>query len=1114
MTLRGLYDACNGHGQGASSAGALRLCRQTHWFTVNADFDPRTGETLPQSLSVFLSKIAQQETGKILQDRLWRITEHARASVEHLFRALNESPRREQALLPIHAVRELDANSFIKLSNRPGRNIREKLAGRPYLQAVRRFQSVDIPENRLLKAFVIRLSELLELRHDCLGEEEDEILPKIRNWLLADEAQSIAGWDNLPPNNTLLSHRDYRRIWDAWRRLQTLDEDITNDLSNIEERAKTMDLWIKYGKMYSDGKHLFADMPVFFNYDKFEIRPWLSPLLFREIPNKISRSPAVKKINTPVCIDLTAPHPCCAVPDYNYLQVLEQVLEETFIWQQWKRGGESVDIELFTSDAACLHPDATTISSVGLFFSKDNTLEHLDRAAKTFTEKLREIFGNTTFIWLVPDFLNDWEIEITRRNINACFPQAEPLPRSVAAVFEQVDYSKIKNSGFSVVVVDSIGGKICATKLIARIDEGLKERLPETNGYYWERCPPVIISDRETEDAETKKYEIITVDTEGNWHNKETADAHEFVDPNTLKTNKSVGQFAFCINLKTSPVAGGIRLHGLQQRSAGIPLWRDHIPELSIKARVAGIYKRFCLVGKTVTIRPLRGAAVPIEIPESFTLPAGKPFYQFPLYQGENDEELGFSARLDSPAFPLKEDTVYKLNLTFEYGADEPYKLIFIPLDKSFPPVRAAWRRAEEAAITDAPAPEYPKPLSWDELRHWIDIQKHEIDLLAWLADSLTRLNELIPSPSRYALTLSSHWRQKNDKNGKKYWFTFAASELGQCYCNSKCLIDSFGENPNESFPAGTKLFGNIKSKPDGRMEASDISATEDIDISRLISFRKKSLQNRMSLIWSDNRSLCDMDVPSEFKHRFNELISLLLRRLPKEILMKKFYFLLACMHKDAPEECVQWIAEQVETNPIQDPQLIGFSLGDISREWQQNLFKKLVSKPDFSSIRVFAYAVWREEHFVEKFSLPELQSILNELNTQLSRIRPCPPKKSETDKWTIRNWARTIAEPLELLLGLLRTRASSDPEIKMLLQPRQKITRELAKQVERVTGIVVQSNVIIFSRVRLINIEKPEGDRTPDLLYALRLYLTGDDGANAICITGVSDNETEQGDE
>jgi predicted component of viral defense system (DUF524 family) len=137
----------------------------------------------------------------------------------------------------VHAVRELDANSFIKLSNRPGRTIREKLAGKPYMQAVRRFQSVDLPENRLLKALVRHLAELLELRRDCLGHE-DEILPKIQTWLRSEEVQAIGNWNNLPPNNTLLAHRDYRRVWDAWRWLQSLDDDLAGDLAQLEARDK------------------------------------------------------------------------------------------------------------------------------------------------------------------------------------------------------------------------------------------------------------------------------------------------------------------------------------------------------------------------------------------------------------------------------------------------------------------------------------------------------------------------------------------------------------------------------------------------------------------------------------------------------------------------------------------------------------------------------------------------------------------------------------------------------------------------------------------------------------------------------------------------------------
>ncbi len=221
---------------------ARALLGQLDWFCRNAEFDPKTGLALPQALTTFLAKVAQPALDIVVLDRLWRIAEHSRASVERLFRSLNENPRRDHALMPVHAVRELDANSFVKLSNRPGRTIREKLAGKPYMQAVRRFQSIDLPENRLLKEFVSRLAELLELRRDYLSHEDD-LLPKIQSWLLSDDARSINSWDNLPPNNTLLSHRDYRRVWDAWRWLQSLEDDVANDLAQLEARDKAF--WSK-----------------------------------------------------------------------------------------------------------------------------------------------------------------------------------------------------------------------------------------------------------------------------------------------------------------------------------------------------------------------------------------------------------------------------------------------------------------------------------------------------------------------------------------------------------------------------------------------------------------------------------------------------------------------------------------------------------------------------------------------------------------------------------------------------------------------------------------------------------------------------------------------------
>lgn len=1006
-------------GQGGDSEHTHSVLTQAHWFASHADFDPKTGEALPQELTTFLAKLAKPVPAVPLRDRVWRITEHARPAVERLMQTLNETPRREHALLPVRSVRELDAGSFIKLSNRPGRTIREKLAGKPYLQAVRRFQSIDLPENRLLKAFLTRLVELLEFRRDYLGEQEDELVPRGHSWLLSDEGKAIGRWENLPPNNTLLAHRDYRRIWDAWRWMQTLDDDIAQDFAQLDAREETMQFWMDLGQMYRKGEHLFADMPVLFDYDVFTIRTWSPEPIVRKAARTIHRSTPKRAVAQAVCLDLAEVRPRFADSPTG-----SQALTETYLWQQWKNDSDTIDIALFKSDAAFLHPDATTIALPDLFFTDDSIPDHLrDRAARAFASQLRDTFTHDTLIWLVPDALNDFELDIIRRNLNARFPGSEPLPRAIAALFEQVDYARVTRDGYSVVVLDTLGGITCATKLVARFDTDLRNRLPETRGYYWERCPPVVLSKHDGIDEQ--RYDTVTVDATGKWHDKTLPERPEFIDPQRLTADPRIGHVAFCINVSNSPVAGGMRLHAFQARAGDIPLWRDQIPELAIKGYIDGFYLRFYLLSRGRTIEPIRSRAMRIPITERFTLPAGKRSYEFPLYQGENAAELRFSARLESPAFPLKTNTECDLILTFEYGDDEPYTLVFAPLDNSFPPVRVTWQRTEEVVITDAPAPVFPPTVSWDDLRHFPDVKRSRTTNLIQEMRSTTRnLNR---------------WLQRNDDEA---WGVIKRNMKGWC---------------------------------------------------RFLFFS----------VWRDGRSLSDSGCSTECGRAAIDLLDALRRVIAHPhaheygILQYDMMVLLSAMHKDTPDDCVSWMFEQVECGLIRNHRAVGFALGDLSQHWQAYLLYLLLSHNDERALDPFAYAIWRAQKFLDRLSLVELQTLLTPLRVRLATLQP----QQYADGIAIR------AQPLELLLGLLRTRASADPDIRMLLQPHQKITKQCAEQIDRIEGIVAESGATLFSRVQ-INIQKPEGVRTPDLLYALRLYLTGSDGANAIHITGISDTD------
>lgn len=1104
MNLREVYQ---GFSDREAGARARQLLEQQHWYASIVEFDPKTGDALPLSFNTVMHRLTDRVETTNIRDRLWRIVNHSRASIERISGSLSENPRREQAILPIRDVKELNATSFMALSRRPGRNVREKLAGKPYMQAVRRYQSVDLPQNRLVKEFATQLAELLELRKKYLGHE-DELLRTIYHWLRTDEAEAIARWDNLPPNNTLLSHRDYRRVWDAWRWLQELDDAIDMDSQQLEARAATVEEWNGYGQAYSSGKTLFGEMPVLFDYEKLTITPWRDPIL-RPTTSVDRTVRGEAPIIAPACVDLTYLRPRYAAHGWPG----NDSLPEAFVWQRWENDHGSVDIELFDADFAVLHPDSKRVSSADLFFGANVEKPLLDWAAQAFARRLSKTFTNPALVWLIPDFLNDFQLQVVRRNINTRFPEAEPLPRSVAAVFEQIDYSKISNDGFQILVVDAAGGTTYATKLIARHDPGLQDRVPETLGFYWLRSPHVVLDPPEA--AGNPLTEIPYMDSDDHWHDAAAVQRLLPVDQRSLHNHPQIGEFHLCITVSESPVSGGLRLHDLQRHAGDIPLWRDNIPELSVKIYDKGRRQRVYLVNReTPPIRPLRGVPVRIPVSESFDLPAGEAFYKFPLFQGEDRDDLGYEARLESPSFPLPTDTTCRLVLTYTYGADDPYRLIFAPLDKSFAPVEAKWK--PKAKVTDAPGPVYPTPFTWSDLRHWHDAQGAEVDLLSWLEDSLSRLVRDIPGLSR--ITIYSPWKKRLDQQGNSYWFTHATADDGRrCYCNTEQLVSLLGENedPNRKMPVGAKLFARIRETERGD-SACDISETPDGRMSRkskarIVGFRERSLPNRMSVIWSDSRSLGDVECPEDFKNAIQSHFDQLLRKMPDDLVHQKMMPILSLMHKDAPSQCVKWIPRQVGNRTAGGPRAVGSSLGNLDEPWQRTMFSALVSRPNSFTISALSYAIWRDQRLVENFTLANLKSILNGIKQSLNNVEPYSPRGNGKDGRSKREratWARATAEPLELLLGLLRTRESADPEIRMLLQPDQDFTREFARLIEQVTEVVALSRAGLHSRVQMGDLPKAEGDRTPDLLYALQLYLTGEDGANAIRVTGVNDGE------
>ena len=1076
------------------------LLLQSHWFASFADFDPKTGETLPMSLNKALDRISSRQPTPYVKDRLWLLMKHSEEAARRLMKSLSEEPRREPAYLPIREVRELDTASFIALSRRPGRNIREKLADKPYMQAVRHYQSIDVPENRLLKTYLMQLADALELRKEHLHDKSSEdFLQSIYRWLNEEEIGGIARWENLTPNNTLLSHRDYRRVWNSWRLLQTIEDDLDRDMKYLAQRRDVRAKWEGLAKKYASGNIVFADMPILVDYNKFRIDPWDKSLPSFQTRG-ISHEVDFFETNEPVCLDLTQIQPIFATPTQS------GKLSDSFFWQRWSRGDEQINLELFDSDAVYVHGDATTVTCCDMFFFKGDAPEVLNQASRSFSLRLREHFHNGRMIWLTPDSLNDFDLELVRRNINAGFSKADPVPCSVAAVFEHIDYSKITHDGFKVAVVERINGKAYLTEMVARFDKELKESLPKTRGFIWEKGTSELIS-RDVE-VEPVEGEVYILGKDGTWTKRcnPYGVAHK-TDDDTIMAYEG---FDCAIWLSGRPVKGGIRLYQLQSQVVDIPLWRNHIPELMTKVMMDGFYQPFYFVGKDVTVQPVRGKAIRINVPQEFTLPKGKKAYRLPLLQGSNEEALEYEAKLVSKDFPYIEDVKCRLDMTYTYGADDPYHLVFIPLDKRYRPINVIWQLKEDVVIEDAPVPGYPAALTWAELRNQRNPKTGRVsDLLEWSERStlklLDMLEKLVVKP--ISATMETEW--KTNPKGTK--FAFAESNGEDYYVNEFSFlrdveIQRIGEGDRIFFYATRE---GERTRVWYAAPASNTNAYRFVFGKEIKRYIRSSLYVPYISIWAHGKSINEAECPNSYRkamaNSIKKIKAFAENSSVPDVIQIELVFLLCCMGADMPREMGPTICEQTKTRSLR-AKALGYSLGDIGQQWQREALDVALMRCDNWTVQALSAAAWRNKGFISGLTRGEVAAIVaglsNVIEQEASRIIGLDHVKDEKAE------IGQIVKHLELLLGLLRTRESGDEVLHMLLQPGQDPTVLFADIVDRLIENALKRKYSYSSRLELDVSTRSADDRTPDLLYALRMYLTGDDAANAIRVTGIVEDE------
>jgi len=879
---------------------------------------------------------------------------------------------------------------------------------------------------------------------------------------------------------------------------------------------------------------------------------------------------------SPIRMDSTVVDLCSIRPTFVNDIGSQTHLPFRLLQQTWRlKDGSTHVVDCGDTKAMILHPDIETVSMRSLFSHKSTLPDATKSSASMFfTKKLSDYIKADKLTYLVPDWGSDFDLEGIRKSVNFYFDESTPLPKSIAAIFAWQSSKKflqdrVRDNDF-VLVVDSFDGGISITPVEAIYQKELDEILPETKGMSWERHPTVIVSNRSIHTAMAHN-----LDRDGCQTSEEllhlfgfdglasdsgevsfVKDDHWYHLPGSIRealtqdldlnilsnyaisdclnsTNRDCrGVGVFILPLEDtirkpdvrmdykwlgsawSPIKGCQTLNRWQEEVDDIALWRDHLPELSIRIVRDGHFENFYLV-KDATVTPQRGRTVNIPVEESFTLPAGQTHYSFPLQQGEGNKELQFVAYLKSPAFPLKKATDCKLKMTYTYGADDPYELKFIPLDSAeagFKSIRVEWRSASEGEAVDLenlPVPDFPARKSWSDFQKYPkEDGKSFSDLLDWVEQETGKIADIADflagknSKRIYDDDVVDHWEWKEDRNGKQF-----------CYLQYNFGDVFFHETNFDQFdPEADEISFDLEEQRDREgYVARNITLGKSIS-RRTIEHLRKSLRFPALTIWNHGHSLSESDVPDHFRNAIFEgtqkIISIIESKNIPDTLKEELFFFLCCLHKDAPGIVGSRLLDAVKDKKLlrRYYKNIAFAIGNAELPYQQELLENVIDPIDNEGLtrsitmEVLSIALWRSKTLINKLTKEDFWALSRNLYGCL-----------EFDFQKVVNDGKgyqiaTLCKHLELLLALLRSRGIEGEEFKMIFAPDNDLTKKYVTLVDDVSRIVIDSDIELKSRISL-QIDKPEMFRnTPDLLYALRMYLTGDSGANAISISGVSD--------
>jgi len=810
--------------------------------------------------------------------------------------------------------------------------------------------------------------------------------------------------------------------------------------------------------------------------------------------------------------------------------------------------GDNKAIDLSLATAIDLDQDSKLLTYASIY-DKDNASLIADLIAKSIkTPKVH---------YLLSDHISDFDSKVVRREFNRIFQSATPLPKSIAAAFSlKAKTNNLITKGELLVVLEHGTDGLYATPVVAQKNE---------REAYWERHPSFKLNSKGTNDlvhlALKDEYPKAVVDVlcsvfsyaelikrngkpaikyKGNWFILNESNRNKIVGKNVevsknilfqllkvhgIKDYSSLNIIALGPSIQGKDfhpkqwhknldiTCGSQALYELISANMNSVYWRDHLPKLLTRLPFDGKEVELVFVDDKTTIEPKRGKRVALDIKSKFTIPAGEKNITLPIFQGQGKDIKRFSLTLDHSAFPLKNDVHCILDLGYTYGDEEPYQLIFRPIDDNAPFNQALakwsnWAMTQEQKLV---CPQYPKVQTVMALAKFTSQGKKETDVLEWSE----RVFNDIDDYRSFFVTRESSKRISIKLSEYNYSYSYDYQKV-HLECGEVAIkMDQFEDGLFDKQP--DEISGRLVKNHHVGYKLEAITSIGNLPKSEIESIASRWRFPILTL-FDQERSMRDDDFPRELQEKagiaLKKAVELLDSEIPTRIEQELKQFI-SYFHCNVPENIAnKWIEDtKCKINLRNSKSNISYALGGCSTDWQQNLLNSILMPIDDNgdtqavSLEILGTAVWRSKSLVYQLTNKQIDTLVNRLSHFITHEELNIKINDKHFKWN------SLLRRLELAFALLRLRASDKQSIAHSMEVGSANSDKLLNAIQimnkkrgSVLFDVMQRDNKVMCRVHLSNINKPESfNKTPDILYALNMYLSGDDGANSITISEIS---------